>query len=120
MNTLLVGLGGALGAIARYLLSCVTHPVLAVFAMNVVGAFLLGVLTAMAAGKWRLFLGTGLLGGFTTYSALAVDTVRLLHDDVVAGLLYATGSVAVGLLTAWGGLTVGHMLADKRKEDRWS
>ncbi|WP_197555014.1 fluoride efflux transporter FluC [Trueperella pecoris] len=82
MNALLVGLGGAIGAVLRHLLTLGSvHPVAVIFGINIAGAFLLGLLAATVSGKPRLFLGTGILGGFTTYSALAVDTVRLLHDD---------------------------------------
>ncbi|UVJ56522.1 CrcB family protein [Trueperella pyogenes] len=105
MNALLVGIGGGIGSVLRYFLTLgASHPIAVVFAINISGAFLLGVVTMMTSGRCRLFLGTGILGGFTTYSAFAVDTVRLFHDDVVAGLLYPIGSVVAGILAAWLGM----------------
>lgn len=118
-SALLVGLGGTLGTGSRYLLTEVLpHPYqlpLAVFMINVVGAFLLGLLIErLATGKpeqgtrrrIRLMAGTGFLGGFTTYSALAMDSVSLLHAHRPAvGLAYALGTVLLG--AAASGLGVG-------------
>ena len=92
-SILLVWLGGTLGTGSRYLLTEVLpRPYqlpLAVFMINIVGAFLLGAADRTAgdrrarpgrsAPRIRLMAGTGFLGGFTTYSALAMDSVSLLH-----------------------------------------
>ncbi|GLZ33896.1 hypothetical protein Lesp02_60840 [Lentzea sp. NBRC 105346] len=72
----LVSLGGGLGALARYLLSAGPWSI---FGINVAGSFLIGALMASAPSpRVRAFLGTGVLGGFTTFSAYALDLSWLL------------------------------------------
>ncbi|RLV54849.1 CrcB family protein [Aeromicrobium phragmitis] len=76
--------------------------------VNVLGAFALGWLYARTSSqRWRLLIGTGVLGGFTTYSALAVQTQELLEDAPLAGIAYAAVSVAVGVLAALAGSRLG-------------
>lgn len=114
----LVLLGGALGTAAREALSLVlpsfgTVPV-AVVAVNLAGSFALGLLLERLvdagsgrARNLRLFTGTGFLGGFTTYSALAAGTDSLLRaGDVPAGTLYAAGTLLLGLAAAGAGVAV--------------
>lgn len=118
---LLVAAGGAVGTGARYLLSTQLPPVravpLAVLAINVVGAFALGLLLerllrdgpeSSRRRDLRLLLGTGVLGGFTTYSTLATDTVALLATGAVGrALAYAVGTLLLGLLAAVLGIWCG-------------
>ena len=111
----LVATGGAAGTLARYgiaewLASDDLFP-LATFLVNATGSFLLGALLGilLARGedphRLRLLLGTGFLGGYTTYSSLAVETDTLLRGDHVAlGLTYAIGSVVAGLAAALAGV----------------
>lgn len=83
-------------------------------AINIGGAFLLGFLLGLlprlgpdTGGRrvLRLFAGTGMLGGFTTYSALATDAASLTSDGLpLAGLGYALVSVIVGVLAAAAGM----------------
>lgn len=117
---LLVALGGAIGSVARYKLSgLVLHHTIdwkfpaGTFAVNVLGCLVAGVLVALAE-KWdfftpdvRLLLFTGMLGGFTTFSAFGVETVHLLRrgEALVAGT-YVALSVAVGILALWGAFWV--------------
>jgi CrcB protein len=85
----------------------------ATFAINVTGAFLLGLLLETLARRGpdegarqllRLGLGTGVMGGYTTYSTFAVETVRLLGAGaVLSGLGYALGTVLLGLAAALAG-----------------
>lgn len=116
-DAMLVAAGGATGALARYLIGLAfvsrTSGTLPwhTFAINVSGALLLGLLMGVAlrsgeaAEPWLLLLGTGLLGGFTTFSTLAFEGVSLFESGRGAtAMLYAFGSVAVGLLAAWVGL----------------
>ncbi|MGO1452717.1 MAG: CrcB family protein, partial [Brevibacterium yomogidense] len=117
----LVFLGGSAGTSARVLLTDVTPLVAGVPAVtvgiNVVGAFLLGLLLEAlirrgpdtgTPGRLRLLLGTGFLGGFTTYSALSLDTAVLLTDGRPGpAALYGLGSVVLGLLAAAGGVACG-------------
>lgn len=114
----LVFVGGALGTAARVGVSQLVDPVgpvpVATVAINVVGAFVLGWLLERLARSgsddgWRrdvrLGIGTGLLGGFTTYSALATDTATLLADGHPASALgYAVGTLVLGLLAALAGI----------------
>lgn len=112
---LMVAAGGAVGTAARYGLDGAawgdSQWPWSTFVVNIVGSFLLGVLAACIADPAdprRLLLGTGLLGGFTTYSAFAVQTDLLLQSgDTAIGLLYSISSVALGLIAAVIGLLAG-------------
>jgi CrcB protein len=114
----LVAVGGAAGSVARHLSSDALgtpgqFPV-GTFTVNVLGAFALGVVLEWLARDGhdagrrrtlRLLLGTGFLGGFTTYSAFAVDTDTLIRDSHVwlAGA-YALATVAVGFVATIAGI----------------
>ena len=114
----LVGLGGAIGVAAREAIDLAVPATgdfdSVIFAINVTGAFLLGVLLETLARRgddagtrraMRLFLGTGILGGFTTYSALATDTALLLLDgDIATAALYSAGTIVVGGIASWCGV----------------
>lgn len=114
----LVAAGGAVGSLARYAVERVlgTSDGLPVgtLTVNLVGAFLLGGLLEVLATRepdvgrhraLRLLVGTGLLGGFTTYSALAVEADALLRDGRPAlALGYVLTTVVVGLLASLGGV----------------
>lgn len=112
----LVVLGGAAGTLSRYgvdeaFVGDGLFP-LATFMVNVVGAFALGLLIAALltheSDTLRLLIGTGFLGGFTTYSALALETDVLLRGDHVAvGLAYAVGSALAGVAAAIAGIAIG-------------
>jgi len=85
--------------------------------INVVGAFLLGLLMALAAHRgvvspeMRLFLGVGVLGGFTTFSALSYETVVLLERGMVAqGIANMVGSMILGIVAVVLGLVVGRTI----------
>jgi CrcB protein len=115
-----VALGGAIGTGCRELLTLAwpAHDGLpfVTLTINVVGALLLGALLGTLGHHGpdegrrrivRLLLGTGVMGGFTTYSALATDTVLLSTDgQVVAALLYALGTVLLGAAATWAGIAV--------------
>jgi CrcB protein len=125
---LYVFLGGVIGAAARAGLSLAlpTAPggvPWAILIANLVGAFLLGVLlTAIgvhavetrARRELRLFAGTGVLGGFTTYSSLAEGTAELLRGDVWLGAAYALGTLVLGLVVAVIGVRAVEWLATRR------
>lgn len=110
---LAVGLGSFIGGIARYLLSLPlpiklgTHFPWATFAVNILGCFAIGLVYAifekgLISTEWRLFLATGILGGFTTFSAFSYETVFLFRSGLAlqAGL-YVVGSISLGLLATW-------------------
>lgn len=124
---LLVAAGGALGTGLRHGLGLALPPVdgvaVTIVVINVVGAFLLGALLETLARRGtdddrgrraRLFLGTGVLGGFTTYSALATDTVLLLEDRPVVALAYAGATLVLGLLATVAGIATAHRAAGRR------
>jgi CrcB protein len=112
LGILLTSLGGAIGAVARYAVQQAwpSHGSAfpwTTFAINVVGSGLLALLAVLPAVRARpalpVFLGTGVLGGFTTMSAASVDTFRLLDDGAVGtGLAYAAGTLlgALALVAA--------------------
>lgn len=112
----LVATGGAVGTLARYAVSTHVTPVdglpVGILAVNLLGAFLLGALTAaVASTRARLLLGTGLMGGFTTYSAFALDAQALLDDAHAAtALVYVLATVAGGFAASVGGLAAGRSL----------
>ena len=117
-NIFLVGVGGALGSVARYIcLAGVARlgGVLSVFPwgtllVNVLGCLIIGFLGGLASSKQmfadqgRLFLFTGVLGGFTTYSAFGLETFYLLRSsqwilgitNIFLQLILGIGAVAVG------------------------
>jgi len=116
----LVALGGALGTLARYLLGQAVAPTgfpIVTMIINIVGAFALGLLLSTLAQRGddsgrrrslRLLLGTGALGGFTTYSALALDTVSLAGGaDASNAAIYAFGTLVAGVLAAGIGIRLG-------------
>lgn len=103
---LLVAAGGAFGALGRAGVAAILPaspgalPV-ATLAVNLLGCLLLGGLLAGRPGPRRqALLGTGVLGGFTTFSTFAVDVDALLVRAPVLGLAYALGSVAGGVVLA--------------------
>ncbi|TDW30508.1 fluoride efflux transporter FluC [Cryobacterium psychrophilum] len=121
----LVFVGGTGGTALREVLLLLDPGAIAVtFAINVTGALLLGALleTLLRRGPdegrrrgTRVLLGTGVLGGFTTYSALATDTSLLLADGSVgAALLYAGGTLILGAAATWLGI-VGSASVHRRR-----
>lgn len=117
VTLVVVVLGGALGVAVRAALVLPwgpeTHPlVLPAITMlvNLVGSFLIGLVAGRLDDRrprLRAFLGTGVLGGFTTYSAFAVQTVQLFGAAPVMGLLLAALSVLGGVAAAAWGLVLG-------------
>ena len=116
-----VVLGGAIGVALRAALqlpleeaaSDLALPA-ATLAINVTGSFLLGALVGWAGERrtlLRAFAGTGILGGFTTYSAFAVQLVELGGTAPVVSLALAGVSVFGGVIAAALGLRVGHLMA---------
>lgn len=119
LNALLVGCGGFIGAALRYICSQIlggvptgTFP-FATFAINFVGSFLIGVMSVLLPAIFSdskqplLFVSTGILGGFTTFSTFSLETFGLIEQAryVMAGL-YAFGSVMVCVL----GVCLGRMI----------
>lgn len=104
IDLLAVGLGGAVGAAARFLVGRLLQSrpfFVPTVAVNVVGSFLFGLLVASGVrDPVLLFLGVGFCGAFTTFATFAVDTVRLWDDRPVAAVVYATGTLSLCLVAA--------------------
>ncbi|MQA77374.1 MAG: fluoride efflux transporter CrcB [Streptosporangiales bacterium] len=115
--------GGAVGSVARYLveLALPTRPgsfPWGTFAVNIVGCLLVGLLMVLVTEVWqtgrylRPFLGVGVLGGFTTFSTLAVETHALAaRGQWLLTNVYVVGSVLAGLTAVWVGVILARLLA---------
>lgn len=117
-GVLLVALGGAMGSVARYKLSgLVLHHTIdwrfpaGTFAVNVLGCLVAGILAGLAekhdllSAEARLLLFTGVLGGFTTFSAFGLETMFLLkRGEVGIAVANVVVSVIAGLAALWLGL----------------
>lgn len=113
LKFLMVGLGGAIGAMLRYAISCIpykgTFPVLTLIT-NLTGVVLIGVIVGLASQKkisdsTQLFLKTGICGGYTTFSAFSLETVQLFQGgQSFQGLLYLLFSVAGCIAGVWIGM----------------
>ncbi|MFT0848591.1 CrcB family protein [Actinomycetaceae bacterium L2_0104] len=127
---LLVAVGATLGTLLRATISSAfPHPVdgwpWATFAINVAGSFILGLLleALVLSGDdtgWRrtlrLTCGTGVLGGFTTYSTYVLEVEKLFQEGVPAyGLLYALASLAFGLIAAGAGIALATAVSGRRR-----
>jgi len=114
MTMLAVALGGAIGAVARYLVGLAVVFPFGTLAVNVAGSLLIGLVWAVCNAKglqaWLPFLMTGVLGGFTTFSAFSLDTMRLIEGErlaaaggyVMASVLLSLAACAAGLWIAKG------------------
>lgn len=124
MKLLLVGTGGFIGSVLRYVISgsvqtmsqSVAFPY-GTLAVNVLGCLCIGFVSALAEGRSligteaRLFLVVGILGGFTTFSAFGNETMNLLRDGETAFALANIGAqVALSLGAVWLGYTVAHLI----------
>lgn len=109
-----VFLGGGIGASARWLLSLLANRFVGSFSLGVVlanlaGCFLAGCLFGAVKSRFaihpdfHLFLLTGFLGGFTTFSAFAVDHLNLLEERPLHAFLYVVVNVVLCLLSAYAG-----------------
>ena len=124
MTILLIALGGASGAVARYLVdgfvverTGATFP-WGTFVINVSGSFVLGLLFALAmegdvlSREIRAPVMIGFLGAYTTFSTLMLETWRLAEDGAVAlALANAAGSLVAGIVAVVAGLTLGRLVA---------
>lgn len=117
-----ISAGGVLGALARYAVSLAvpTGPggfPWGVFWVNVTGCALIGVLMVLVTEVWpghrllRPFLGTGVLGGFTTFSTYTVDIVRLIESGAPGvAAAYLVGTVPAALAAVYGGTVMTRWL----------
>ena len=121
---LLVMLGGAVGAGARHLTGRATLAALGpafpfgTLAVNLIGGFAMGLLVGTLARlsvpgeNWRLLLGVGVLGGYTTFSAFSLDVVTMIQrGDLGVAALYVTISVVGSILALFAGLSLVRVAA---------
>ncbi len=114
----LIGLGSAIGGILRFALSYLTIPFnyknfpLGTFIVNIIGCFFMGfIFQIIIENQWsdnlKFFLLTGLLGGFTTFSAFSLETINLIENNYYSiAVLYVVLSISIGLLSTWSGLLI--------------
>ena len=111
--------GAALGGAARYILATAITERLAsrypwgTFLINITGCFLIGLISTLFVERvaqpatWSLFVVTGILGGYTTFSAFGWETAQLTRQSEYAlALLYSLGSVLCGYLSVWLGILI--------------
>ena len=111
-NIILVGFGGMIGSVMRYLVSYfIKHDSFpfATLLVNIIGSLLIGSIMGIAArqegfANWRLFLATGICGGFTTFSAFAWENLQLLQQQRYGTfVLYTSISLILGLVAVTAG-----------------
>ena len=118
-----VAAGGALGAALRYLgMRWATHALpgfpWGTMIVNVAGSLVMGLLAVALMerfpgswGRFAPFLMTGVLGGFTTFSAFSLDALVLIERGrMLAALGYVAGSVGLAILALWAGLALGRAI----------
>lgn len=124
MNILLVGIGGALGSISRYLLGTWIQSLsrsldfpFGTLTVNLIGCFVIGFLSQLAETRGaftpeaRAFMFIGILGGFTTFSSFGNDTINLLRGGEAFNALANVGAnVVLGLMLVWLGRVVAFMI----------
>ena len=117
MSYLIVFLGGGIGAMLRHGVNILAGRALgggfpyATLTVNVTGSFVMGLLAAYFAFKgdatqhWRLFLTTGILGGYTTFSAFSLDAALLYErGEMALAALYVVASVVISIAGLFAGL----------------
>lgn len=115
----IVGLGGAIGSILRYLAYVYLSKLVAqafpfgTFVVNIFGCLAIGVVFGLSerfkwlSPEWRLFLATGICGGFTTFSAFAYENIKLLQNgNYTTFFIYSLLSFVFGLLAVLVGMSL--------------
>jgi fluoride exporter len=124
MNYVLVFIGGGLGSSLRHLINVASTRWLGTafpyhtLIINITGSLVMGLIAGFLAFKgeasphWRLFLMTGILGGYTTFSAFSLDAALLYErGEMALALLYVAGSVMLSLAGLFAGLALVRHLA---------
>jgi CrcB protein len=123
LKYMMVGVGGFLGSIARYMVGNyigsrygVRFPY-GTFVINISGSFLIGIIVALLARTtvsqyWRYLIPIGFIGAYTTFSTFEFETLRAIQDgQITAGVLNVVLSVVVGFIAVWGGAVLGRIIA---------
>jgi fluoride exporter len=124
MNYLLVFVGGGMGSVLRHIVNVVcprlfgTNFPYHTFIINITGSTVMGLIAGYlalkgdAAQPWRLFLMTGILGGYTTFSAFSLDAAVLYErGEITLAALYVLGSVVLSIIGLFAGLALIRQLA---------
>jgi CrcB protein len=124
MNYLLVFIGGGLGSVLRHIVNVTCPRFLGTnfpyhtFIINITGSTVMGLIAGYLAFKgdaaqaWRLFLMTGILGGYTTFSAFSLDAAVLYErGEIGLAALYVLGSVVLSIIGLFAGLALIRQLA---------
>ena len=122
-NSVLVSVGGGIGALLRYGLNqWIPYAVIpwTTLLINVIGSFALAFLTFslfqdVRYSKMKLFVGTGLCGGFTTMSTYALETVKLLNTNPAAALLYTMLTLFIGVGMSFAGMAAASQWSRRRE-----
>ena len=123
-NILIVGVGGFIGSVMRYLVSGYAQQIsksvdfpYGTLAVNVIGCFIIGFLSQLAENRGvftsesRLLVFTGFLGGFTTFSSFGNETLNLARDNQMMNALANIGAnLAIGLFAVWLGRTAAYLI----------
>lgn len=121
MNILLVMVGGAIGSLARFLLSGFAQKYVSngfpigTLVVNLIGSFIIGLLWGVfenqSVSQLRVFLFVGVLGGFTTFSAYSIETLNLFRDgNIRLALINILLNNVLGILLALSGLAVAKFI----------
>jgi CrcB protein len=118
-DIILIGIGGMAGSIARYLTATYFARIIpsqfpyGTFAVNIIGCLVIGIVFGLSerfgwfTNDWRIFLATGFCGGYTTFSAFAIENVQLLQQsNYLTFALYSIASFIVGPLAVFIGLSL--------------
>jgi len=120
LSVILVGLGGLIGSVLRYLIAVLYSrhsPSTAIpygtLTVNIVGCLVIGIVYGLSerfhllTPNWRLFLATGICGGFTTFSSFAYENVTMLQQSNYIGFaVYSISSFVLSLLSAFAGISI--------------
>ncbi len=122
-HALIVAAGGALGSVGRYLIGALAIRLWGpnfpwgTFIVNIAGSLMIGLLVEAVAralnqsADMRLFIVTGFLGGFTTFSSFSLDAMTMIErGDVLPAVAYVTASVVLALIAVFAGLAIGRMV----------
>ena len=110
-NLLLVGIGGFIGAVLRYLLYMLmknNQPYLTTLLINIIGSLIIGIIISVSIkngdfqNNYKLFFATGICGGFTTFSAFSLENIQLLQEGkYLLSVGYILASVILGILACF-------------------
>jgi CrcB protein len=122
LKYLVIGVGGLLGAVARYAVATYIGSLYGVsfpygtFLINMSGCFLIGLIVPLlertsASPYWRYFIPIGFIGAYTTFSTFEYETLQAIQDgQIMTGLLNVGLSVIVGFVAVWVGVAIGRIL----------